>query len=237
MRYFYDLHIHSCLSPCGDDDMTPNNIVNMAKIKGLDVIAITDHNCAKNAAAVMQCGSAIGVLVIPGMEVECAEEFHLLTLFRNLESCLAMEKIVFDALPQIQNDVDIFGEQIIMDSSDQLVGGVGQMLVAPCSMSVDEIVAKTSELGGVCVPAHVDKSAYSIISNLGYIPKELGFNTIELSKRADRDAVLSEYTYRRDYKVIVSSDAHYLHDISEQEHFMDLSELSADKVIDCLMKG
>ena len=83
-KYFYDLHIHSVLSPCGDDDMTPCNIVGMSKLLGLDVIAITDHNSTGNAEAVMKCGQAMGLTVVPGMELETREEVHVLMLFEDL---------------------------------------------------------------------------------------------------------------------------------------------------------
>jgi len=231
MRYYYDLHIHSCLSPCGDDDMTPNNIANMAKIKGLDVIAVTDHNCARNAEAVIRCGEQIGLLVLPGMEIECAEEFHIVALFKDIQSCFEIEKTVTAAMPQIKNKTDIFGKQVIMNCNDEAVGEVENMLVAACGLSADKVVAEVLALGGACIPAHVDKSSYSIISNLGFIPDSLNFSFVELSKRADEDSFLEQYPYLSDYGVVRSSDAHYLCDISEQENAFELSEVSAEAVI------
>jgi len=231
MRYFYDFHMHSCLSPCGDDDMTPNNIANMSKIKGLDVIAITDHNCARNAEAVMQCGESVELIVLPGMEIECTEEFHIVALFKDLNSCYAMEQIVAAAMPQIKNNAEIFGRQVIMNSDDEAIGEVDNMLVTACGLSADEVVAAVLSLGGACIPAHVDKSSYSIISNLGFIPDTLKVAFVELSKRADESTIFEQYPYLKDYGIIHSSDAHYLCDISEQEHSIELPELSAEAVI------
>ena len=235
MKYYYDFHIHSCLSPCGDEDMTPNNIVNMALLNELDVIATTDHNCAKNAEAIMRCGDTAGILVIPGMEIECTEEFHIVALFRDLEGCMAMHDIVSAAMPPIANDINIFGRQVIMNADDEPVGEVENMLVTACSLSVDDVVREVRALGGVCIPAHIDRDSYSIISNLGYIPNELGFSCVELSKRADYPAMMQQYPYLDKYRIISSSDAHYLQDITERINALELEELTRDAVIDKLL--
>ncbi len=231
MRLYYDFHIHTCLSPCGDGDMTPNNVVNMALIKGLDVIAVTDHNSLANAEALMQVGAANGLLVIPGMEIETCEEVHVVALFGDLQSAKQMESIVQAALPPIQNNKTVFGEQWIMDAEDACVGEEEQMLVTACALSVYEVVEHIHAYGGIAIAAHVDKSAYSMISNLGFLPPDLPFDAVELSKNAkekgweDTDARLCGLP------VLHSSDAHYLPDISEAVHALEVKNCSAENVL------
>lgn len=237
MQCFYDFHIHSCLSPCGDMDMTPNNIVNMALLKGLDAIAITDHNCAANAEAVLR--AAEGKLVaLPGMEVESCEEVHMVCLFAELKQCREMEREVQANLFHIQNNVEIYGEQTVLDEFDELRGSVEQLLVVATNLSVYDIVKRTHELGGVCIAAHIDKSAYSILSNLGMLPDDLELDAVELSKRGDFEALAAVHGNLRGMRVLHSSDAHYLADISERVHVLELAgECSAKTVINALRIG
>ena len=119
---YYDFHIHSALSPCGDKDMTPNNIVNMAAISGLDTIAVSDHNTVGNVRSAIEAGKTCGVNVIPGMEVETSEEVHILTLYPSIEIAEDVAKEVYKKLPDIKNRTDIFGEQIFMDEEDNILG-------------------------------------------------------------------------------------------------------------------
>lgn len=211
----YDFHIHTALSPCGDNDMTPNNIVNMAYLKGLEAIAVTDHNCAKNAAAVIEAGKNVGITVIPGMEIESSEEIHIVSLFPHIDAALEAEKYVFSHLPKIKNREDIFGQQLIMDSEDNVAGKEEQMLITAAALDIFAVFDMVKSLGGVCYPAHVDRHSYSVLSNLGFIPPELKTSFIEISKNVDNP---EEYVKNKGllrYKVIRSSDAHYLGDISE----------------------
>lgn len=234
MRCYYDFHIHSCLSPCADDDMTPNNIVNMAKLKGLDVIAITDHNCAKNAEAIMQCGSQAGLLVLPGMEVETAEEVHVVTVFAELQACQEMERLVSDGMPSIRNQKDIFGQQLVCNKKDEVIGEVEHLLVTASSLTIQFVTDQVRRLGGVCFPAHIDRSSYSVISNLGIIPLELDFSCVEVSKQISVSEAFSRFPYIERYRILTSSDAHYLWDISEAEAWLELECLSAQAVISVL---
>ena len=126
---FYDLHIHSCLSPCGDDDMTPANIAGMAAVKGLDVIALTDHNSCKNCPAAMHHGAAYGVTVIPGMELTTEEEVHVICLFPSIEDALAFDALVYEKIMPVPNREDIFGRQQIMNEKDEVTGKVEHLLI------------------------------------------------------------------------------------------------------------
>lgn len=233
MKVFYDFHIHSALSPCADDDMTPNNIVNMAKLKGLDVIAITDHNSVKNAPAAMAAGESANLTVLAGMEIETAEEVHLVALFSTLESAKAAEDIIWKSLPPIQNRKDIFGNQIIMDENDDILKEVDRLLVTACSLSIDEVFNMVKGLGGIVFPAHVDRSSYSILSNLGFIPKNLNVSFVEVSKNiSDINGYISGVSCLKDMKALRNSDAHTLGDISERENYIEIPCCDIGKIFD-----
>ena len=231
MKCWYDFHIHSALSPCGDNDMTPNNIVNMAYIKGLNAIAITDHNCVKNAKAAIEVGEALGITVIPGMEIESSEEIHIVTLFPDLDSALEAEKHVFSHMPVIPNREDIFGQQLIMDSDDNVTGKVDRMLITATDMDIFGVFDMVKQCGGIAYPAHIDRHSYSVISNLGFIPPELNTKTVEISKSVTN---LEEFVKNRGvekYEIIRSSDAHYLENIAEKEENIEVLVNSAKNII------
>ena len=238
MKVAVDLHIHTALSPCADNDMTPNNIVNMAYLKGLDVIAITDHNCVENYEAVASCAKEKGIIAVPGMELETREEVHLVCLFPNQEAALKMQKFVFRALPELENRTDIFGQQLVMDQEDNVTGEIKRLLVTAADIGIDEAFAKVEELNGVVIPAHVDRSSNSVISNLGIIPDYLDINYIEISNMCNYEELKKKYLSIGEYIYIRSSDAHYLWDILERECFIEVMDLSIAGLIETLkIKG
>ena len=232
MELYYDLHIHSALSPCGDNDMTPNNIVNMSIIKGLDVIAVTDHNSCGNVRAVMDVAGD-RLLVIPGMEVETSEEVHVVCYFPNIESCERMGEYIKEHMQGIKNQEEIFGEQLYMDSSDNIIGKEENLLVTATDLDIFEVVEKAKEFGGVAVPAHIDRSSYSVLSNLGFFPPELVVDTVEITAK---NCLRMQEEYGKKYNIISNSDAHYLEDIQEPEFFIQIMSKSAEKVIEYLCK-
>lgn len=235
MKIAYDFHIHTALSPCGDEDMTPNNIVNMAILKGLDAIAITDHNSCANAKACMECAEGKNLVVIPGMEVETAEECHIVCLFPDIESASRMEDVVDKHLPKLKNRTDIFGEQVIMDSNDNIVGYKENLLVTATNLSVNQVADYAREFGGVAIPAHIDKSSYSILSNLGFIDDGIGFKTVEVKDLKKIEKIYDSKELSR-FRIIHSSDAHYLWDLSEREHFLEVKSLGIDEIIHSLLE-
>ncbi len=237
MRVKCDLHIHSALSPCGDMDMTPNNIVNMAKLNQLDIIALTDHNAVGNVRSIQQCGEREGLCVIAGMELETAEEAHFVCLFENADQADSFAGFIKPYFMPIENRTDIFGEQAYMDAEDKIVGYEKQLLTTALTCSVYDVVSVVSELGGVMYPAHVDKEAYSIISNLGVIPDDLGFKTAELSSRCMPQQAIERWPYLEDYLLFSDSDSHYLWDIYEEQNSLELEEISAACLIETLRKG
>lgn len=232
MMVYYDLHIHTCLSPCASDDMTPNNIVNMALLKGLDVIAVTDHNSALNVEAVYRIGRKKGLIVVPGIEVQTKEEVHVLCYFYSVEECIKFSEIINKNMTKIKNNKTIFGNQIVMDEKDREIREMEELLLVSSNFTISEIF-QYMEGRGAAVPAHVDRGSYSIISNLGFIPNIKNLSTIEISKSTDKKVFLKEHPECKKYRIISSSDAHHLGYISEREEFLPC-DLSLKSIVDWL---
>lgn len=230
MKCYYDFHIHTALSPCGDDDMTPNNIVNMAVLKGLDAIAITDHNSAGNVRACVECGAKAGIVVIPGMEVETSEDVHVVCLFPSVQQAEMMDSIVSENLPVIKNRADIFGNQYILNEDDTVVGCVDNLLSTATTLDIYTLVDKVNEIGGVAMPAHIDKSSYSVISNLGFIPEDIDFTAVEI-KNPDRVSELKKNHAIDSCHIMHNSDAHFLWDIHERDFFLEVNEISPNSLV------
>ncbi len=230
MKLYYDFHIHSALSPCGDNDMTPNNLINMSIIKGLDAVALTDHNACENVrAAAAVAGDKI--IFIPGMEVETSEEVHIVTLFPTADAAEEMQRILVDSSPYIPNRPEIFGNQYIMDENDEICGEIDRMLVTASGLDIYTVVAAAKDLGGIAYPAHIDRESYSVLSNLGFIPPDLDISAVEITEKS-RTALEGEYSNR--YNIITSSDAHYLWDISERNHYIEVSDASVRGILNAI---
>ncbi len=226
MKLYYDLHIHSALSPCGDNDMTPNNIVNMSILKGLDVIAITDHNSCGNARSAMKVAED-KIIVIPGMEIETSEEVHMVSLFPTIEAAEKMEEIIKERSTPPDNNPEIFGNQYYMDENDEITGEEERLLVSATGLDIYEVVKYAADLGGISYPAHIDRTSYSVLSNLGFIPPDLKIGTVEITA-AKRDELSNSYSQ---YNVVTSSDAHYLWDISEKNYYLDVMHKNIDEIL------
>ncbi len=195
--------------------MTPANIAGMAALKGLDVIALTDHNTCRNCPAILEAADAYGVLAIPGMEITTSEEVHVLCLFENLLDALSFDNYVYQRLLPIPNKPEIFGQQQIYDSNDQILGEEPLLLINSTSISFDNLWRIVHDFHGVMVPAHIDKSTTSLISNLGFVPPDSLFKTAELKNLSHLHALQKTNPYLKDCHIISNSDAHYLQDINE----------------------
>lgn len=234
IRAALDLHIHSCLSPCSDNDMTPNNIVLMSKLKGLDIISVCDHNHTGNLKAVSEAAKAHQIVLIPGVELETSEEIHLLCYFSSLPKAEKMQDILNRHYRPVLNREDIFGEQWIMDSKDRPVEKINNLLSTSTNLDLYNSISMVRDLGGAIVPAHVDRESYSIISNLGSIPEDLNLKTLELSGNTTPEMFLKKHPEYKDRNFISSSDAHALGMILERQFFIDLEELSAKCLVEKL---
>ena len=223
-RYYYDLHVHSCLSPCGDDDSTPNNIAGMATLCGLNIVALTDHNTTKNCPAFFAAAKKYGLIPIAGMELTTSEDIHVVCLFETLEDATAFDEYVSKRRLPIDNRPEIFGKQQILDENDEVIGEERYLLINATSISIDETVSLVREYGGVCYPAHIDRESNGAVAVLGAFPDWLGYTSYELSATGVKADEEEKNPGIKSLRCVVSSDAHYLWDISEAENYFLLED-------------
>ena len=214
---YYDLHIHSCLSPCSDDDMTPSNIAGMSYLKGLNLIAVCDHNSCLNVGAVTKCADEMGITVIPGMELETSEEVHCLCYFKSLEDALYFNEYVEKNMPKIELNRKIYGEQSIMNENDEKTSAIDYLLSTATNIDIETAEKKVHQMDGIFIPAHFDKASYSVSSNLGFLPPEVFVDGIEIFKNENLEKVYKLNKSLKDIPVFYNSDAHNLALIKEKE--------------------
>ena len=234
MKVTYDLHIHSCLSPCGADDMTPNNLVNMAALAGLQVIAVADHNTTKNVPAAMAVGEQAGVLVVPAMELTTKEDIHVLCLLPTLEQAEAFCKYVYERLPQRKNRPKAFGFQYVMDENDEIIEEEPQLLAFGSSIGIYEVKSLLESFDGLAIPAHIDRASYSIIGVMGLVDPAMGFSVYETTPACDREALMGKYRFTGGF--ISNSDAHDLTAIPDASRTLDVEVLTPRGIIEALKK-
>ncbi len=233
MRVYYDFHLHSCLSPCGDEEMTPHDLVHMAALLGLQAIALTDHNSCLNCPAAAQVAAEIGLTFLPGMELCTAEEAHIVCLFPTTEQALAFQNTVDSTLPPVRNRPDIFGEQIICNAQDEPVGTQDVLLTTASTISVDTVVPLVRSFGGTAFPAHIDRPSYSVTAALGNIPP-VGFTAVEITATGDVEQLTAQYPEIRHTPLLLNSDAHRLLDINEPLAYLELADASPATIIAAL---
>jgi len=237
--YRCDLHIHSCLSPCGDDDMTPANIVGMATLNGLQIVALTDHNSLKNCPAFYKLAKAYGLIPVAGVELTTSEDVHAVCLFRDLEAAMEFDRFIESRRIPIRNKPDIFGNQTIMDENDEKCGEEEYLLINAVNISLDEAHCEVTRRGGVCFPAHIDRSSNGIIAMLGDFPPEPHFTSFELNDIDSLPECVSRFSIitERGLVHVASSDAHYLTDISEVGFPIELDDepYSSERVRNALI--
>ena len=223
MKLFCDLHIHSCLSPCGDGLMTPNNIVGMAFIKQLSAIAVCDHNTARNLPAIKEVADMMGVVLLPGMELTTREEVHMLAYFKTVEEAVAFSDVIYAHLPPIPNNAKFFGEQQRMNAQDEVVGIEERLLISALDLSFEECAELIHAHGGLCVPAHINRGSNGCLNALGFLPSGVAYDALEISR-----AVAPPAMDVSGYRVLHSSDAHYLENILEPEFTIEAADRSAE---------
>ncbi len=229
--YTYDLHTHSCLSPCGDNDNTPNNIAGMAKISGVDILALTDHNTCKNCPAFFKAAERLGIVPIAGMELTTSEDIHIVCIFERLSDALRFEDEIQKHRILIKNRTDIFGEQLILDEEDNKVAEEEYLLSCATDLSVEDVPLLVKQFSGICYPAHIDRDANGIICVLGTLPETPNFSIVELHDLSKKDEYTAKYALE-DKIILTGSDAHYLESIGDSvgEILLECENGSADEI-------
>ncbi len=222
-RYYYDLHLHSCLSPCGDDDNTPNNLCGMASLLGINILALTDHNTTKNCPAFFTAAKRYGIIPVAGMELTTSEDIHVVCLFEDIEDAMKFGEYIDTRRIKIKNRPDFFGNQQILDGDDNFISEEEHLLSNATDVSIEEAYELVKNYGGISYPAHIDREANGIIAILGTIPPDSDFTIYELNGRENIESYSNEYKIAKE-RFIISSDAHILTDMRERENYFDLDD-------------
>ncbi len=231
MLYKFDLHIHSCLSPCGDLHCSPSAIAKAAKAAGLNGVMLSDHNTSRNCPAFAEACKREGLECLFGMEIATAEELHALAVFDTLEQAQQMTNVIYAALPTRINQPEVFGDQPIVNVDDEIEAIEWRLLSAPCSLTVYEIGNKIHELGGLFIASHIDRPVFSIFSQLGSLSGHEGFDAVELTRHAAK----ADWTDKiHGLPILRSSDAHHLGAIGQIWNEAELSEFRVEHLRNAL---
>ncbi|MDI3538240.1 MAG: 3,5-nucleoside bisphosphate phosphatase [Bacillota bacterium] len=209
-----DLHVHTVLSPCAELEMGPRAIVAAAAANGIGLLGITDHNAWANVPAVAALAAREGIAVLPGMEVQTREEVHVLCFFPDLASLAVVGEEIRRHLPRIENRPEVFGDQVIVDAEENILGFENTLLLNSVELTLEEVQDITRRAGGLFIPAHVDRPAFSLLANLGVVPPALEPDALEISGRVTPEEVKSLFPALTGYSLITSSDAHRLSDLA-----------------------
>lgn len=235
-KFKADLHIHTCLSPCADLQISPTAIIKAASEKELDIIAITDHNSAENIVFTKKAAENTGLTVLAGMEVTSSEEAHILALFDDVESIMKLQETVYENLQSGENDEKGFGEQIVVNEKDEVLSFNKRLLIGATTLSAHSIVDIIHSIGGLSIASHIDREAFGIISQLGFIPEDLKFDALEMSPRINKQTAENLYKNYSVFPWISSSDAHYLKDIGKRTTNFYIKEPTIAEMASALKK-
>jgi PHP family Zn ribbon phosphoesterase len=208
-----ELHLHTVLSPCAAVEMIPPLIIQTAQEKQINLIAVTDHNSTGNIKAVMEAAQGSNIMVLPGMELQTREEIHSLCLFDTLNQTEEFQKVVSRSLPDIQNRADTFGEQFIVDSSGDFIRREERMLLTSTSLSLKTAWEIVNRLGGLLIPAHVNRTVFGLLPVLGFVPEDISLEALEISRQITPSQAIQQYPQLIKYPLIQNGDAHQLEDI------------------------
>lgn len=237
MSFLYapaDLHVHTVLSPCAELEMIPPLIIERALELGLGFIAVCDHNATGNTPAMVEAGRQVGLCVLPGMEVQSREEVHILCLFDTLEQAAAWQAVVDAHLPALPNRDDVFGSQLIVDAWGEFVAFEERLLLTSTSLSVEEIFSGVHRLGGLALPAHVDRPSYSLLANLGFLPPGLDIIAVEISRQITPAEARKRFPQLAGVALIGSGDAHRLEEMTHRTMFKVASPTVEEIKLACL---
>ncbi len=235
-RYSADLHVHTLLSPCGDLEMTPANIVEFAAIKGIDILGITDHNSTRHGALIKKMAEKKGIFVLCGAEVTTKEDIHCLTFFENNAATESFQEYLEKHLADVKNRPSIFGYQVVVDEEEMIIEEVDKLLISALDQSLDQVEAMVHSLGGLFIPAHIDRPSYSLISQLGFVPSGLNADALEISRNTTPGALRKKFPEVAGYTLTGSSDAHFLQQLGTLVSVFEMETRSFAEVCKALRK-
>lgn len=210
LQYRADLHVHTVLSPCAEVEMIPPLIVEQALSNHISLIAITDHNSSRNFAAVKKAAEGTGLTVLPGMELQTREEVHVLCLFDTESQIMDFQQVVDSHLPHLQNQPEHFGEQFVVDETGDFLAREDRMLLSSVNLSIGDAFRIVDNLGGLFIPAHVNRKAFGLLAILGFVPNDIDIKAIEISRHLTPNAALIQFPQLRDFSIIQNGDVHRL---------------------------
>ncbi len=210
--YRAELHIHTVVSPCAGVEMIPPLIVQEALERQIDLVAITDHNSSANVGAVQKAAADTGLIVLPGMELQTREEVHLLCLFDTLNQLESWQDFVDGRMPALENNIDFFGEQFVVDETGEFIRREKQLLLTSADLPLSVAVAEIHRLEGLAIPAHVNRKAYSLIANLGFVPLDVPFDAMEISRHISPAEARQKFPQLQNFSLLQNGDVHYLDD-------------------------
>lgn len=231
-----DIHMHTVLSPCGDLGMSPTALVEQAQLLGLKIIGVTDHNSTRHARLVRELAAKKDIFTLCGAEVTSKEEAHLLCFMPDGKSLDMLQDYIDAYLQKVENNVKFFGEQLLVNEFEEILEEEKYLLINAINQDVNQISEFVLSNGGIFIPAHVDRQAFSLTSQLGFIPSDLECDALEVSKHSNVDQVVQQFGYVKDYSFIRSSDAHYINDIGSGYTNFYLKERSFDEIKMALTK-
>lgn len=235
-KYKVDLHIHTVISPCGDIEMSPARIIQLASDSGIDIIGITDHNSTLHCELTIELGKKQNITVIPGCEITSIEEVHSLCLFENIEKLNKFQKYIEKHQPNIPNNPSILGWQVVVDQNDNIIKHIDNYLGQALDVSIDEIEQKVHELNGLFIPAHVDRPQNSLFSQLGFLPETLKIDALQISKRASEETVRKKFNIPENITVVKFSDSHFVSDFGNIYTVFEMKEPSFSEIKKALHK-
>lgn len=211
--YRAELHVHTVLSPCAEVEMIPPLIVQQALDNGIDILAITDHNATANIRAVQKAAEGTALVVLAGMELQTVEEVHSLCIFEDTSQAEIFQKIVSQALPPLKNDPDHFGEQFVVDETGDFIRREEQLLILSTEMTLTQAWRFVNEMGGIFIPAHVNRKAFGLLENLGFIPQDIPLSAVEISRHLNSKEAVQKFPQLFGYTLLKGGDAHRLDEL------------------------
>ncbi|MGB8952177.1 MAG: PHP domain-containing protein [Candidatus Aminicenantales bacterium] len=222
-----DLHIHTCLSPCADLEMSPRSIAGQAKIKEIDILGICDHNSAENVPALMKAAHKWDIQILPGIEVTSQEEVHILGLFEDPENAFLLQDKIYANLHG-ENDENAFGSQVVVNHKGEVLRFNKKLLIGASTLPLEEVIDTIHSLGGLAIASHIDREGFSIIGQLGFIPENLSLDALEISPLMTYEDAAKKFN--PSFPLTSSSDAHFLKDIGRSTTTFFIAERTLQEI-------